>query len=187
MGAPRSSRRRGGRRRGYYEPEDLGRRQERRDAAHPGRRFVAYLLDTDYGHYVGHTAHLGARLRQHRSGEVLSTAGGRPSLLWASGPCATRREAGRLEASLKSLRDRRSPRFSEITGIAPAPFDRPGPPMPWPLPARRGRRRRRGASLGRELWGVLRSRRRRRAWTTGVVAAAVVVGAVADSLATAAF
>ena len=170
-----------GRRRGYYEPEDLGREQDRRDAAHRGRRFVVYLLATDYGHYVGHTAHLGARLRQHQGGEVLSTAGGHPSLRWASRSCATRREAARLEASLKSLRDRRSRRFAELTGVAPVPFDRAGS-LPRTLTGRRTRRRREwlGRLLGRELRGVLRSRRRRRAWATLIVAAV-------DSLSAAAF
>ena len=179
------------RHRGYYEPEDLGREQDRRDAAHPGRRFLVYLLETDYGHYVGHTAHLGARLSQHQGGEVPSTAGGRPSLLWASGPRPTRREAAELEAALKSLRDRRSRRFSELTGVAPVPFDRPGPSARRRAarrPARRRRRRGRlGRLLGRELRGVLRSRRRRRAWATLTVAGVVVVGAALDSLATAPF
>ena len=62
-------------RRTYYEPEDLGREQARRDAADPNRRFYGYVLETDYGHYVGHTAHVGARLRQDRVDEAESTAG----------------------------------------------------------------------------------------------------------------
>ena len=177
-----------GRGRGYYEPEDLGREQHRRDAAHPGQRFVVYLLETDYGHYVGHTSNLRARLRRHQGGEVLSTAGGRPALRWTSRSCATRREAARLEASLKSLRDRRSRQFAELTGLAPVPFDRPGS-LPRPRAGRHTRRRRGWLRrlLGRELRGVLRSRRRRRAWATLIVAAVVVVGAAVDSLSAAAF
>ena len=38
------------RRRRYYEPEDLGAEQDRRDAAIPNRRYYVYVLDTDYGH-----------------------------------------------------------------------------------------------------------------------------------------
>ena len=111
------------RRRRYYQPEDLGTEQDRRDAAVPNRRFYVYVLDTDYGHYVGHTSHVGRRLRQHQDDETESTAGGNPELAWTSGPLRTRAEAARFEAALKSLRDQRAYRFEEITGLEPIPFE----------------------------------------------------------------
>ena len=46
-----------GRRRNWYEPEDLGSEQDVRDARAPDRRFFVYVLSTTrYGHYVGHSA-----------------------------------------------------------------------------------------------------------------------------------
>ncbi len=178
-------------RRRYYEPEDLGRAQARRDAADPARRFYVYVLVTDYGHYVGHTAHVGRRLRQHRDGAVASTAGGNPSLAWTSGPRATRRDAARFEAAMKSLRDRRSPRFGEITGVAPVPLARLAAALSRRFFGRarsRGHRRRgprRGwfaRLLRRELRGILRSRRRRRRWAAIAVVAILLGAAVADSI-----
>ena len=77
----------------------------------------------DYGHYVGHTANVGARLGAHRAGEVESTASGEPELLWRSRPFRSRRDAARFEAAMKSLRDQQAERFREITGLAPVPFD----------------------------------------------------------------
>ena len=82
-----------------------------------------YVLGTRYGHYVGHTANVGSRLGAHQAGEVESTAGGEPELLWRSRPFRTRRDAARFEAALKSLRDQQAERFQEITGLAPIPFD----------------------------------------------------------------
>lgn len=113
------------RRRRYYEPEDLGYEQDLRDAADPNRRFYVYVLDTDYGHYVGHTSHVGRRFREHQDGEAPSTAGSDPELAWTSGPLRTRADAARLEAALKSLRDQRARRFEEITGLEPVPFESP--------------------------------------------------------------
>ena len=110
------------RRRRYYEPEDLGREQDRRDAADPNRRFYVYVLDTDYGHYVGHTSHVRLRVEQHQAGDTPSTAGSDPELVWTSGPLRTRADAARFEAALKSLRDQRARRFEEITSLAPVPF-----------------------------------------------------------------
>ncbi len=107
----------------YYEPEDLGAEQDRRDAAIPNRRFYVYVLDTDYGHYVGHTAHVGRRFREHQDGETESTAGSNPELAWTSGPLRTRADAARFEAALKSLRDQRARRFEEITGLDAVPFE----------------------------------------------------------------
>ncbi len=109
----------------YYPPEDLGPPQDRRDAADPNRRFYVYVLDTDYGHYVGHTSHVGRRFREHQDGETPSTAGSDPELAWTSGPLRTRGDAARFEAALKSLRDQRARRFEEITGLEPVPFESP--------------------------------------------------------------
>ncbi len=113
------------RRRRYYEPEDLGPEQDRRDAAVPNRRYYVYVLDTEFGHYVGHTFHVRRRLREHQGGEVPSTAGSNPMLAWSSGPLRTRSDAARFEAALKSLRDQRARRFHEITGQEPIAFESP--------------------------------------------------------------
>ncbi len=169
------------RRRRYYEPEDLGYEQDRRDAAVPNRRYYVYVLDTDYGHYVGHSAHVGRRLREHQDGDVASTAGGNPQLAWRSGPRDTRKEAAGFEAAMKSLRDQRSPRFQEITGFSPVPFAH----LPALAPGRFSRRgpyrpRRYGRSredwfsrfLRRESRGIFRSRRKRRMW------GAIAIGAI---------
>ena len=108
----------------WHEPEDLGREQDERDAAVSNRKYVVYVLDTDYGHYVGHSGNLKARIRAHRKGEVHSTAGGRPKRVWTSGKFSTRADAANFEAALKSLRDRRSPRFRELTGLDPISYSR---------------------------------------------------------------
>lgn len=111
------------RRRGHWhDPEHLD-GLEARDAELGRSEFYVYVLDTDYGHYVGHTANVGARLGAHTTDQVESTAGGEPELLWTSYPFRTRREAARFEAALKSLRDQRSERFEEITGLEPVPFE----------------------------------------------------------------
>ena len=135
------------RRRGYYDPEDLGEEQDRRDAAMPGRRYYVYVLETDRGHYVGHTARLADRVLEHAEGDSASTAGANPELAWTSGPLGTRAEAARFEAAMKALRDRRAERFREITGLAPEPFAYPprrrkaasagglAPVLRWAIPA----------------------------------------------------
>ena len=106
----------------YYHPEDLGPDQDQRDIAIPGRRFFVYVLDTDSGHYVGHTARLNARMREHRGGEVASTAGTNPMLAWQSGPMARRGDAARFEAALKSWLDSGSSMFEETTRLRPKKF-----------------------------------------------------------------
>lgn len=171
-------------RRRYYEPEDLGYEQDIRDAADPNRRFFVYVLDTDYGHYVGHTAHIGRRLREHQAGETASTAGGNPTLAWESGPFPKRRAAARFEADLKTWRDRRHQAFREYTDLDPIPFANPSLSAPRPS-RRRGSygRRRYGPPrddwfarfLRREIRGVFRSRRKRRMWGAVAVGIALVV------------
>lgn len=130
------------RRRGYYEPENLGGEQDRRDAAVAGRRFYVYVLETDRGHYVGHSARVRARAREHADGRSASTAGTNPELAWTSWPLETRAEAARFEAAMKALRDRRAERFREITGLAPEPFAYPS------------RRRRAASGRGALRWAI---------------------------------
>ena len=95
---------------------------EERDAELGRTNFYVYVLATGYGHYVGHTANVRARLGAHVGDRVESTSGGEPKLLWTSYPFSTRREAAEFEAAMKSLRDQRSKRFHEITGFEPVPF-----------------------------------------------------------------
>ena len=116
----------GGRRRGRYwrEPERLA-GQAARDRELGRRAFYVYVLETDYGHYVGHTWNVGNRLREHQRGEVASTEGGNPELVWTSRAHPTREDAAGFEAALKSLRDQRSYRFAGITGLEPWPMRRP--------------------------------------------------------------
>ncbi|MYC32590.1 MAG: hypothetical protein F4X64_05375 [Chloroflexi bacterium] len=120
---------------------------EKRDAELGRTAFYVYVLDTDYGLYVGHTANVGARVGAHVADAVESTAGGQAELLWTSYPFRTRRESARFEAALKSLRDQRSERFTEITGLEPIPFE------PVPNDASRTPAERRG--FGRGLLSVI--------------------------------
>ena len=115
---PRRYRNRRGR--NWHQPERLA-GQADRDAQLGRSQFYVYVLETSHGHYVGHTWNVRSRLRQHQRGEVPSTAGSSPALLWQSAPLQTREDAARFEASLKSLRDQRSTRFREITGAEPVP------------------------------------------------------------------
>ena len=126
----------------FYRPEQLGPDQDERDAAVPGRRYYVYVLTTEYGHYVGHSARVSARVRQHKNGDVPSTADGNPMLVWNSYPLSARYDAARFEAALKALRDQRSDRFREITGQDPIPFLElsheafwPGRLIPFAVPA----------------------------------------------------
>ena len=125
-GSGRLGWRMGGRRRGRYwrEPERLA-GQAARDRELGRRAFYVYVLVTDYGYYVGHTWNVGNRVRQHQRGEVESTAGGNPELVWTSRAYPTRDDAAGFEAALKSLRDQRSYRFQEITGLEPWAMRRP--------------------------------------------------------------
>ena len=159
----------------YHEPEDLGPEQDRRDAAFPNRRFYVYVLHTDYGHYVGHTARVEERLREHLDGESASTAGGNPYRVWLSGPFMTRREAASFEAALKSLRDQRAAGFREITGLDPIPFAPPARRRRrlggyrWRRPVR-VRRRGRYGGFGRRRYASRSARR-----LAGTVAVALVL------------
>lgn len=140
------------RRRRWHVPEHLP-GQRARDAKLGRRAFYVYLLETNYGHYVGHTANVKARIRAHSKDTVYSTAGGAPRLLWVSDPLRTRGAAARFEAALKTWRDQRSKRFWETTGHDPMPFDN------W-APSRQGygqrrRRRRKHWAPSRQGCGVL--------------------------------
>ena len=107
----------------YHVPEYLPEQVER-DARLGHIRFYVYVLKTDYGHYVGHTANLPKRLVAHVSNDVESTAGGNPELLWSSPFFPTRKDAADYEARLKTWRDRSSERFFLVTGCMPIPFQR---------------------------------------------------------------
>ena len=107
----------------WYEPEDLGPEQDARDRAYGRRRYWTYVLHTDYGSYVGHTGNIMRRLRAHEAGEVESTLGAEINGAWYSDPLPTREDAAKFEAALKSLRDSRSPLFTEYTtGLPPVPW-----------------------------------------------------------------
>ena len=86
--------------------------------------FYVYVLDTDYGQYIGHTGNIRARIQAHNNNEVRSTAGGNAELIWQSGRYSAREEVLGFEAALtaESLRDQESERFLDITGFAPVPF-----------------------------------------------------------------
>ena len=104
----------------WHDPEDLE-GQEERDAELGRTEFYVYVLGTQYGHYVGHTASVGARLGAHRAGEVEPTAGGEPEILQRSRPFRSRRDAARFEVAMKPLRDQWAERSQQITGLAPVP------------------------------------------------------------------
>ena len=110
-----------GKGRHYYRPERIG-RFAKRDAALGRDKFWVYVLETDRGHYVGHTARIRSRIHEHRAGKSKSTAGACPRLVWKSAPMQSRSDAASFEAALKSYRERRHPRFREITGEIPRPF-----------------------------------------------------------------
>ena len=106
----------------WHEPEYLE-GQDERDRELGRDAFWVYVLNTDYGHYVGHTADVSARVKRHQAGMVPSTADGNPVLMWRSRPMSSRESAARFEAAMKSWRDQESPRFRETTGFDPEPFE----------------------------------------------------------------
>ena len=112
------------RRTNWHDAEDLP-DLERQDTELGRTEFYVYVLDTTYGHYVGHTGNISARMKDHLSGGTLSTAGGNPRKIWTSRRYYARPDAARLEAQLKSLRDNERPRYQEITGLLPVPFEGP--------------------------------------------------------------
>ena len=107
----------------WHDPESLPELTARDARGRP--EYYVYVLDTSYGHYVGHTGNIQARLRAHAAGEVLSTAGGEPKLIWKSAPLSSRDRATRFEAALKSWRDNERPEFRKTTGYDASPFFKP--------------------------------------------------------------
>ena len=84
----------------------------------PGK-FWVYVLETDFGHYVGHTMNVPLRVKQHEADEVPSTAGRDPVLVWQSGSFGTREMAAKVEAAIKVMVDSPGPEFFRITGVKP--------------------------------------------------------------------
>lgn len=110
----------------WHDPEyAIAKSLKSRDTAKGRSRFWVYVLETDCGHYVGHTANPSARIRAHEKNEVLSTAGSNPRKKWLSFPISSREDAIDFEAALKSYRDSENPKFLEMTGLSPIPFDLP--------------------------------------------------------------
>ena len=134
----------------WREPERLA-GQTLRDARFKNRKYFVYVLATDAGHYVGHSYSVRNRVAQHRRGDVRSTQGTNPELVWKSRPYAARQEAADFEAALKSLRDQRHPKFEDITDQRP---------QPWVFNRTAHRQVKAGPSLlykiGRFLWRMLR-------------------------------
>ncbi|MCE2459062.1 MAG: hypothetical protein J4G14_14825 [Dehalococcoidia bacterium] len=77
-----------------------------------------YVLATDEGSYVGHTADLERRVREHHVGRVKSTAGTNPSLVWDR-LMLTRAHADACERVLKTLRDHDKNVFYYLTRVGP--------------------------------------------------------------------
>lgn len=114
----------GRKRANWHDPESLP-ELAARDAARGRSEYFVYVLDTKYGHYVGHTGNIRARLRAHAVGKVPSTARGEPRLIWRSAPLPTRARATRFEAALKSWRDNERAEFRNTTGFDASPFNKP--------------------------------------------------------------
>ena len=98
--------------------------QAERDDQQERRKFFVYVLHTDCGHYIGHTADVEQRLHAHQSGSVVSTAGRHPVLIKKL-QCSTRDEAALMESVLKTLRDAMSPAYGQMVGHEPLPWNRP--------------------------------------------------------------
>lgn len=84
--------------------------------------YFVYVLHTDVGTYVGHTANLDVRFGQHQSGRVRSTYRANPKVVWQSLPLKSRRTADNYERTLKTMREQRHEDFIRITGVAPKPW-----------------------------------------------------------------
>lgn len=117
----------------WHDPEyDIAKSLKSQDAEKGRSRFWVYVLETDCGHYVGHTGNLSGRMRDHKRNRVPSTAWSNPREAWRSFPKSSRDDVIDFEAALKSYRDSESPKFVDITGLLPIPFD----PSRRPLPQR---------------------------------------------------
>ena len=108
----------------WYEPEYC-QYLEAEDTRLERKTFYVYLLKTAYGHYVGHTSDITSRMKTHKAGKCISTAKGRPRLIWSSNVFHTRQDAARFEAALKSWRDNEQVEFKKRTGWKPIPFSTP--------------------------------------------------------------
>ena len=118
------------RRSNWHDPERLENLEER-DAELGRSEFYVYVsgyrlwsLCGTYGECAGQAG------RSCRQSGGIHRRRREPELLWTSYPFRTRREAARFEAALKSLRDQRSERFQEITGLEPEPFEPLYPEVP---------------------------------------------------------
>ena len=89
---------------------------------HKGKVFQVYILDTDSGHYVGHTDNLERRLKQHQGNRVISTAYKNPKLIWQSECFNSRHSVTGYEATLKAFRDFEKSNFQKITGLIAKPW-----------------------------------------------------------------
>ena len=98
--------------------------QAERDDQQERHTFFVYVLHTDCGHYIGHTADVEQRLHAHQAGSVLSTVGRHPVLIKML-QYDTRCEAAHMESVLKTLRDARSPAYVPWVGHEPLPWNRP--------------------------------------------------------------
>ncbi len=66
------------------------------------RRYFVYVLElADGNYYVGHSYSVANRLREHQRGQVVSTKGKSPELIWKSGICGNREKACKYEAAMK--------------------------------------------------------------------------------------
>ncbi len=95
--------------------------------AHSMFTFLKPITDimSGYGHYVGHTGNIEARIRTHLANGSPQTAGGYPTKVWQSSPFKTREAAAHYEAVLKCWRDKRDYQFEEKTKMKPKPFKNP--------------------------------------------------------------
>lgn len=99
----------------------------------PEEPYHVFVLQTDYGHYIGQARRVDSLLLQHRLNRVPSTAGGNPSLIWTSLPMEDPSAAAALQHRLTALRDTQSTGYRHTVGFNPVPF------RPKPLPTTRAR------------------------------------------------
>ena len=106
-----------------YAPEQVS--GHRRHDLRKSRVFHAYILKTDYGHYIGHTGNITKRVEQHQRNKVRSTAGGNPELIWQSEEFKSRYSASGYESALKAWRDYKEPKYEADTGLTPIDYENP--------------------------------------------------------------